>query len=87
MIPARKSGYSDRAPQAMQYCIIADIHSNLEALEAVLRRIDGLGPCTVLCLGDIVGYGGNPNECVELIRSKKIPVVAGNHDHAALGVL
>jgi predicted phosphodiesterase len=67
--------------------IFSDIHGNLQSLETVLRvleeeeRVDCL-----FCCGDIVGYGGNPNECVELIRSKKIPVVAGNHDHAALGL-
>jgi diadenosine tetraphosphatase ApaH/serine/threonine PP2A family protein phosphatase len=38
------------------------------------------------CCGDIVGYGGNPNECVDLIRAKNCPVVAGNHDYAALGL-
>lgn len=67
--------------------IFSDIHGNLQALETVFRileeeeRVD-----KYYCCGDIVGYGGNPNECVELIRAKNCPVVAGNHDHAALGL-
>jgi len=67
--------------------IFSDIHGNLQSLETILRvledeeRVD----CS-FCCGDIVGYGGNPNECVQLIRSRSIPVVAGNHDHAALGL-
>lgn len=67
----------------MLYGIISDIHSNLEALKAVLdqlRKADQL-----INLGDIVGYGPNPNECVEKVRELKIPTVAGNHDKAVTG--
>lgn len=71
----------------MKIAIIADIHGNLEALNAVLSKIDALNVQTIYCLGDIVGYGPNPNECVELIRSRNIPSIAGNHDKAVTGEL
>jgi len=68
----------------MRYLILADVHANLEALEAVLahaRRVDA-----ALCLGDLVGYGPDPNACVERIRAlPKLTCVAGNHDLAAVG--
>ncbi len=64
----------------MQFAVISDIHSNLEALEAVLKKIERDGIKTVLCAGDIVGYGPNPNEAVDLVRSKCSAVVCGNHD-------
>ncbi len=71
----------------MRYLIISDIHSNLEALEAVLKDADGLYEA-VLCLGDIVGYGPDPNECVERVRElPSLRCVAGNHDWAAIGKL
>ncbi len=60
--------------------IIADIHSNLEALEAVLRRIETEKPDKIICLGDIVGYGANPNECCDLVRKYCDVVLLGNHD-------
>jgi len=68
----------------MRIAIISDIHSNLEALENVLRRIDSLKVDKVCCLGDIVGYGPNPNECVELIKKTTDIVVMGNHDSAVI---
>lgn len=67
----------------MLYGIISDIHSNLEALNVVLNklyRVDKL-----ICLGDIVGYGPNPNECIKKVRNLNIPTVAGNHDAAVTG--
>ena len=66
----------------MRFAILSDIHGNLEALTAVLARVehsDGL-----LCLGDIVGYGPNPNECVALVRARATATVLGNHDVAAV---
>jgi len=66
----------------MRYAVVSDVHSNIEALEAVfasLRDDDA-----VLCLGDIVGYGPNPNECVESIRARATATVLGNHDVAAI---
>ncbi len=71
----------------MKIAIVSDIHGNLEALKAVLSNIDELSIPSIYCLGDIVGYGPNPNECVELIRTRNIPAVAGNHDKAVTGEL
>lgn len=60
---------------------ISDIHSNLEALDAVLELVKGT---EVLCLGDMVGYGADPNEVVERLREVDAIAVRGNHDEAAL---
>lgn len=68
----------------MKRAIISDIHSNLEALTAVLARIDELKVDEIFCLGDIVGYGPNPLECIELIRKRVKVCILGNHDQAAL---
>lgn len=69
----------------MRYGIISDIHGNLEALHAVLDHLNGENIDRYICLGDIVGYGADPNECVELIRNLTDRVIAGNHDWAAVG--
>ncbi len=58
--------------------LISDIHGNLEALEAVLAQLSRRDQ--VYCAGDIVGYGPNPNECCEVLRTRQIPSVMGNHD-------
>jgi diadenosine tetraphosphatase ApaH/serine/threonine PP2A family protein phosphatase len=71
----------------MQYAIFSDIHANLEALEAVLDDISQQGVGKLICLGDIVGYGASPNECVARVIGSGATVVLGNHDHAAIGVL
>jgi len=60
--------------------ILADIHANLPALEAVLDHVDRLGVDAVFDLGDIVGYGPFPNEVVDLVRARGIPSVRGNYD-------
>jgi len=65
--------------------IISDIHSNLPALEKVLEDIDARGADEIFCLGDIVGYGANPQECLALVREKCTKVVAGNHDLGVVG--
>lgn len=70
----------------MKYAIISDPHSNLEALRAVLAKIKTLGVDKSVCLGDIVGYNADPNECVELLRSSAISTVMGNHDSCAAGL-
>ncbi len=70
----------------MRYALISDIHGNLQALEAVLRVLENHQIDQYLCLGDIVGYGANPEECVELVRSLTDKTVAGNHDYAAVGL-
>ncbi len=64
----------------MRYAIISDIHSNLEALRAVLDDIDKRNVDRIVSLGDIVGYNANPNETVDLIREREILSIAGNHD-------
>jgi predicted phosphodiesterase len=71
----------------MRYAVISDIHANLEALTTVLAHIERAGVDTIVCLGDIVGYHADPNECVALIRAQAQNCVAGNHDRAAAGIL
>jgi predicted phosphodiesterase len=69
----------------VRIAVIADIHANLEALESVIGRIAELTVDDIVCLGDIVGYNANPNECVDIIRREKIVSVLGNHDVSASG--
>ena len=74
----------ERNELTMKILVISDIHSNLSALEAVLEAAGETD--AVWCLGDLVGYGPDPNECVELIRSlPNITCLIGNHDAASLG--
>ena len=70
----------------MRILIISDIHANLTAFETVMNDAKGQWEY-VWCLGDIVGYGPDPNECVELLRTLPHLCLAGNHDWAALGRL
>jgi len=65
--------------------VVSDVHSNIEALEAVLARLGDLGVGRVLCCGDIVGYGPDPGACIAAVRELEGPVVAGNHDWGVLG--
>ena len=69
----------------MRYGFISDIHGNLEALTAVLDDLRGRKIDDIICLGDIVGYGPDPNACVELIQENVRYAVLGNHDSAAIG--
>jgi putative phosphoesterase len=64
--------------------IVADIHSNLQALEAVMREIEGAEIDQVVCAGDIVGYGANPNECCHIVGDAAAHAVVGNHEISAL---
>ena len=64
------------------FAIISDIHSNLEALTTVLADISERGIKTIYCLGDVVGYGPNPRECLDLVIEKTNWCVMGNHDYA-----
>jgi predicted phosphodiesterase len=66
---------------------ITDIHSNLPALEAVLAAIDQVGVDEIWCLGDVVGYGADPDACTELVRERCAVCLVGNHDLAVLGAL
>jgi diadenosine tetraphosphatase ApaH/serine/threonine PP2A family protein phosphatase len=70
----------------MKILVVSDIHANLTALEAVLSDAEGFD--SIWCLGDLVGYGPDPNECVDLMRSlPDVSCLIGNHDRAALGLL
>lgn len=75
----------------MKAAVISDIHGNLEALVAVEQALGDLGADEVWCLGDIVGYGPNPNECVDRVRELchrpggDLIIVLGNHDEASIG--
>jgi predicted phosphodiesterase len=72
----------------MRYAVLGDIHSNLTALEAVLADIEKKGGVDeVWCLGDIVGYGPDLHECLEIVHSRCSLCVAGNHDLAVIGKL
>jgi len=70
----------------MRYAIVADVHGNLAAFQAVLKDIEERGGADeVWCLGDIIGYGPDPGECIALLRQLPHLCVAGNHDWAAIG--
>lgn len=71
----------------MRYAILSDVHANLDALEAVLQDAARQGAEGFVCLGDFVGYGPEPNECVDRLRDRVSVALVGNHDLAALGRL
>ena len=72
---------------SLRAAVITDIHSNRPALEAVLEAIDGAGVAEVWCLGDVVGYGAEPDRCAEIASERCDACLVGNHDLAALGDL
>lgn len=69
----------------MRYGILSDIHSNIDALNAVLEDSQGEGVEEYVCIGDVVGYNASPVECLEKIRELNCKVVKGNHDHYCSG--
>ncbi len=69
----------------MKIALISDVHGNVEALQSVIATFAHYGVEQVIFLGDIVGYGANPNECIELLRGMSDCSIAGNHDYAAVG--
>ena len=71
----------------MRVAIISDIHANRHALEAVLGDIAGSSVDEIWCLGDLVGYGAEPDACVELARESAAVCLAGNHDLAVAGIV
>jgi predicted phosphodiesterase len=71
----------------MRVAVVSDIHSNLQALEAVLAAIEADAPDELWCLGDLVGYGPRPNECCAAIAGRADLCLAGNHDLVVLGTL
>ena len=70
----------------MRWGIFSDIHSNLEALQAVIKAYKSEGIDEYLCLGDVVGYGANPAECIEATKDITQIIIAGNHDWAVAGL-
>ncbi len=70
----------------MKWAILSDVHGNLEALQAVIADLRREGPEKIAFLGDAVGYGANPNECLLLLRELTEFMVAGNHDYGAVGL-
>ena len=71
----------------MTYAIISDIHSNKEALDAVLGAIATQRVDVILCLGDIVGYGPDPDDCTREVLSRSKVTIRGNHDKAVVGLI
>lgn len=70
----------------MRCALFSDVHGNLEALTAMLSRLEAMGPIDRwFCLGDIVGYGADPDACCTLIREKADVTLLGNHDAAVAG--
>jgi diadenosine tetraphosphatase ApaH/serine/threonine PP2A family protein phosphatase len=71
----------------LRAAVISDIHSNRHALEAVLQAVDAAEVDEIWCLGDMVGYGAEPDACTALIRERSSVCLVGNHDLAVLGAL
>jgi predicted phosphodiesterase len=69
----------------LRFLILSDIHANLTALQAAIAAVEGRWD-RALCLGDVVGYGPDPNEALDLVRSLNPVMIRGNHDKAACGV-
>ena len=72
---------------ALRVAVLSDIHSNLQALEATLGAVDETGVEEIWCLGDMVGYGAEPDACTALVRERCATCLVGNHDLALLGAL
>jgi diadenosine tetraphosphatase ApaH/serine/threonine PP2A family protein phosphatase len=71
----------------MRTALLSDVHGNLPAFEAVLADIEAQGVEEIWCLGDLVGYGAQPDECVELARQRCDLCLAGNHDMVVTGAI
>jgi predicted phosphodiesterase len=70
----------------MQFAVLSDVHSNLDALKVVLQDVDQRKIKDIVFIGDAVGYGPNPNECIELLTGRCKVLLAGNHDWGVLGL-
>jgi len=71
---------------AAKYGIISDIHANFQALKVALDYLNMAGVDKIMCLGDLVGYGAEPFECIQVVRDKPdIYTIAGNHDRQVIG--
>jgi len=71
----------------MRYVLMSDIHGNLEALRAVMKFLERIEPFQLYCLGDIVGYGADPKDCLQILQDESNLILAGNHDLAVAGVI
>ena len=71
----------------MRYAVLSDIHSNLEALSAVMEALASERVDRVLCLGDVLGYGADPAACLARVQASQAIVIGGNHDLACVGKL
>jgi diadenosine tetraphosphatase ApaH/serine/threonine PP2A family protein phosphatase len=71
----------------MRLAIFSDIHSNIEALSRFIEDVKEASPDRLVCLGDVIGYGANPNECCEQVRELAEVTLLGNHDTAVLGLM
>src|SRR3989442_2662816 len=69
----------------MRLAVLADVHSNLPALEAVLADVDRVRPDGIWVAGDLPGYNPWPNEVLEILRNRKVRAIRGNHDRGAIG--
>ncbi len=70
----------------MRYAIIADIYADEPSLRQILESIEAEGADQVVCLGNIVGYGGQPNECIAILRGRGVLAIRGSHDSVACGL-
>src|SRR5207247_9253001 len=69
----------------MRLAVLADVHSNLPALQAVLADVDRIGPDGIWVAGDLVGYNPWPTEVLEILRERRVRAIRGNHDRGAIG--
>ena len=67
-----------------RYGVVADVHANLQALTRAVQYLDDARVDAIYCLGDVVGYGGDPEDCIRIIRERCAGTVRGNHDHAVV---
>lgn len=70
----------------MRFAVLSDVHANFEALDSVLKNVEQRNVENVLFLGDAVGYGPNPNECIDLLSGRCKVLLAGNHDWGTIGL-
>jgi predicted phosphodiesterase len=85
IVAAERAGPQPEPDRVVKLALVADIHANLEALQATLDDIALRAPDRIVCLGDIVGYNTRPAECIALLRNIDALCVAGNHDLAVCG--
>jgi predicted phosphodiesterase len=70
----------------MQYIVFSDIHGNVQALEKIIEEIETIRPDIVVSLGDVVGYGASPADCIDIVQDYAHLRIGGNHDLAAVGL-